>query len=520
MSKPEFTQRQFDDALTSIIRKHQESGAERYRIVARDLHRTVVGGNQPNRMPMVCNAMWKLAGTLEHTVIHRTASGRSSSLEIEYHLDARTVTTIPSRSNQHNSQHPRNLSPPRPVSVKRPAAVTKWNNTKLPDADLYLVSCVKSKNNAPMPARDLYASAWFRKARACVERTGRPWAILSAKHGLVWPSDTIAPYEKTLRTMSLPQRRQWADTVLASLAPHLVGVRTITMLAGAAYRELLMHELQMQDIEILVPMEGLSQGRQLQWLDACLYRPATNLSPRSRPSQYSTGRVRHLQRFYDCLENLERRIGGSRSLSVCSSGMDWPQRGIYFFMEPGETRSDSGRGLRVVRVGTHALKPGAKSTLWQRLAQHRGTTAGGGNHRTSIFRHIVGTALIARNGLTCPSWNAMRTQSEERNEALERVTEHAVSVVIGRMPFLWLAITDEPGRDSLRGYIERNAIALLSNRRAETLDPPSPDWLGHQCDRDKVRTSGLWNSDHVDETYDPAFLDTMEYLVENFALYS
>ncbi len=115
----------------------------------------------------------------------------------------------------------------------------------------------------------------IRKARACVERTGRPWAILSAKHGLVWPSDTIAPYEKTLKTMSLPQQRRWADTVVASLAPHLAGVRTIAMLAGTTYRQLLMPELQMRDIEILMPMEGLPQGRQLQWLGACLNRPTT-----------------------------------------------------------------------------------------------------------------------------------------------------------------------------------------------------------------------------------------------------
>ena len=33
--------------------------------------------------------------------------------------------------------------------------------------------------------------------------------------------------------------------------------------------------------------------------------------------------------------------------------MYWPQRGVYFFMEDGEERSDSGSGLRIVRVGTH-----------------------------------------------------------------------------------------------------------------------------------------------------------------------
>ena len=30
----------------------------------------------------------------------------------------------------------------------------------------------------------------------------------------------------------------------------------------------------------------------------------------------------------------------------------------------------------------------------------------------------------------------------------------------------------------MRGYIERNAIALLSNYGKPAIDPPSPGWLG------------------------------------------
>ncbi len=48
---------------------------------------------------------------------------------------------------------------------------------------------------------------------------------------------------------------------------------TIAMLADTAYRQLLIPELHIQDIEILMPIEGLSEGRQLQWLGACLNRP-------------------------------------------------------------------------------------------------------------------------------------------------------------------------------------------------------------------------------------------------------
>lgn len=71
-------------------------------------------------------------------------------------------------------------------------------------------------------------------------------------------------------------------------------------------------------------------------------------------------RVKHLCRFYEALSLLERRIGGRHQISDCSGRMRWPERGVYFFFEPGETRRDSGEGPRVVRIGTHALKLEAK----------------------------------------------------------------------------------------------------------------------------------------------------------------
>jgi hypothetical protein len=85
-----------------------------------------------------------------------------------------------------------------------------------------------------------------------------------------------------------------------------------------------------------------------------------------------------------------------------------------------------------------------------------------------------------------------------------RVSEHALP---------WLAIDDAVGPDSLRGYIERNTTDLLSNYRRPPLDPPSQDWLGLHCNRERVRSAVLWNSNHVDEQYEPAFLDVLERLV-------
>ena len=224
-------------------------------------------------------------------------------------------------------------------------------------------------------------------------------------------------------------------------------------------------------------------------------------------------RGEHLIRFYSILDPLEKHIGGALTLADCSGRMDWPKRGVYFFREPGEFRSDTGNSPRIVRVGTHALKAGSGTKLWTRLSQHRGQpSTGGGNHRGSIFRLIVGAAMIRRDGFNFPTWGEGNTAAREVRLA-ERDLEREVSLAIGKMPFLWLSVEDDAGPDSLRGAIERNSIALLSNYNKPFLDPPSSGWLGHYSDRERVRKSGLWNHNHVDESYDSAFLHTLNELV-------
>jgi hypothetical protein len=227
----------------------------------------------------------------------------------------------------------------------------------------------------------------------------------------------------------------------------------------------------------------------------------------------TTGRIRHLETFYSILDGLERKLGGARILAECTGRNAWPERGVYFFREGGENRFNTGSGPRIVRIGTHALTNASRTTLWTRLSQHRGQRInGGGNHRGSIFRLLVGTALIARDGLESSTWGAGASATSEIQQG-EIALEQQVSAVICAMPFLWLAIDDDPGPSSVRGYIEHNAIALLSNYNKTPLDPPSNHWLGLHCNRERVRASGLWNSNHVEEEYDPAFLDRFESLV-------
>lgn len=228
----------------------------------------------------------------------------------------------------------------------------------------------------------------------------------------------------------------------------------------------------------------------------------------------TSSRTEDFSRFYRTLERLETGVGGMRKLSDCNGRMNWPDRGVYFFFEPGESRSDSGTNPRVVRVGTHALTSNSRTRLWNRLSQHRGVAAtGGGNHRGSIFRLVVGEALMVRDSrCSVASWGK-GASAPSHTRAHEIELERKVSDIIRGMPFLWLDVEDPPGRNSLRGYIESNSIAMLSNYNRKVIDPPSNDWLGLHSPRTKIRESGLWNQNHVEETYDPNFLSILGDLV-------
>lgn len=132
--------------------------------------------------------------------------------------------------------------------------------------DIYFVSCVGQKRADPAPAKDLYISDWFKKARHYAENKGNPWFILSAEYGLVSPKQIIAPYEKTLNTMPVAVRRAWAEKVLMQMKEATPHMKCAIFLAGKRYREFLANELQSRNVVVEMPMEGLRIGQQLSWL--------------------------------------------------------------------------------------------------------------------------------------------------------------------------------------------------------------------------------------------------------------
>ena len=224
-----------------------------------------------------------------------------------------------------------------------------------------------------------------------------------------------------------------------------------------------------------------------------------------------------LSRFYGLLARLEHLPNQGLPLRQLASKQALPNRGVYFFREPGEIFETDG-ATRIVRVGNNAVSAGSKSTLHSRLKTHRGSQSGSGNHRGSIFRLHVGNALLAKENHQIPTWGSGSTAPQELRTSVaaqlaEALWEKRVSEVIGAMTVLWVDIPDEPNSANQRATVEQNSIALLSNHRSP-IAPASEQWLGRFSPREEIRASRLWNVKYIDKSYDQAFLDILEQAVD------
>jgi len=360
-----------------------------------------------------------------------------------------------------------------------------------------LVSCVSAKMPDRAPARDLYLSPLFQKARAYATSRFDGWRILSAKYGLLLPDQIVDPYDQTLKRTPKEARLAWADHVFKSIYSSVPTDAILAFVAGEYYRETLLPKLNQQGYTTRVPLEGLSIGLQLSWL---------------RKLEEEQQRLRHLDQFYSLLKRLEHGCGGKRVLRECTDQLDWPRTGVSFFFEPYEYRSTAVDQSRVVRVDTHSDGKGANYAFRRRLNTHTGAFVSD-NHRQSRFRFHVGTALMNRS----PHRSRVLTWGNDQNStrevmAAEAELETEVSDFIGAMSLVWLATGEQANSTSDRAYIARNATALLAGSTGP-LDLPTRHWLGRLSDQG-IRQSGLWNRSCGEEHYDPRFLETMAVYVD------
>lgn len=359
------------------------------------------------------------------------------------------------------------------------------------------VACSKTKSALRLPAAALYTSPLFRKSLlAACDRSDKVY-ILSAKHGLLECSEIVEPYDVTLKTMKKPDRIAWGRRIGLQLDAVLRPRDTAVLFCGAEYIAPLRAEFDRLKTTVETPLDTLSLGPRLSLLRKL----------NDEASLRETGAA-----FLRVMQHLWVAQSGGRRIEETTGRQPWPSRGVYFVLAGhSQTR---GSMPRIVRVGTHAVSKGSKTTLWDRLSTHRGTAVGGGSHRSSIFRLHVGRAWARydeagdwpeswANGQSAP---AIVRQGEE---SLER----KVSALIGAMRVVWLDVDDEAGPTSERAYIERNAIGLLS-RLGLLQSRTEADWLGYNSPDWRIAASGLWNLNHAFQRPDPDFIERLTRAAE------
>lgn len=141
---------------------------------------------------------------------------------------------------------------------------------------LTLVNCCREKLSRIAPARDMYRSVLFQKSKTWADKQGNDWFVISARYGLINPDSILAPYDRTMRSLTPIERAEWASDVelgLRALLPFWdVDRMEITLLAGADYAGWV--PLVSDFATVYQPMAGLQIGQRLQWLNQQLVMEA------------------------------------------------------------------------------------------------------------------------------------------------------------------------------------------------------------------------------------------------------
>lgn len=349
-----------------------------------------------------------------------------------------------------------------------------------------LVSCGSAKISFRTEARHLYKSHLFQNSISVANAIASDVFILSAQYGLVQQDEILEPYNLSLNSFDDDQSAQWGANVAERISHLSPQPAEAILFAGSSYAEPIINSLSNSKVVLKDPLKGLSLGI------------------RGAKIKRMKQIVRRAELASQLYELLHRQIqaGIMAPLSDVLERRDLPQKGVYIFCDKSEVSKLRPGVPRVVRIGTHAVSAGSRSTLRSRLRTHIGSGSGTGSHRSSIFRLHVGQSLIARNLLHAkyPHWGKGSTAPSEIRIP-EHDLEREVSEYIGKLLVTTLPLVDDSGPNSGRAHIEKALVALFTENM-DFLEESGPTWLGRLSSRPLLQSSGMWNVQHVGAALD------------------
>lgn len=205
-----------------------------------------------------------------------------------------------------------------------------------------------------------------------------------------------------------------------------------------------------------------------------------------------------------------------------------PLNGIYFFYEEKEIWGHGGSKLRIVRIGTHKGNNFRNRIEEHFLFNERKISLNKDKSKPSdrsIFRKNIGRALLNKtNDPYLKIWEIDFLPRNNRNKfgnlrdiEKEKLLEKQITEILrSAFYFRFIIVEKEDERIGNKG-LESTLIGTISRC---SKCKPSANWLGSYSPKRKIRTSGLWLTQHLNAgeitNKDMVFINELVYKTKNW----
>ena len=187
------------------------------------------------------------------------------------------------------------------------------------------------------------------------------------------------------------------------------------------------------------------------------------------------------EKIHEYTRGLERYTFPFNKDKICKNG-------VYILFEKNEFGHN---GERIVRIGSHT----GNDNLIKRLEEHFYKE----NKDRSIFRKNIGRALLnKKNDRYLDVWDIDFTKSEVKKKYgqfvdksyQENIEQEVSKYIRDNFTFSVIEILDKKERLNT----EKNIINIISSCNECS---PSDNWLGRFSTIEKIKRSGMWQTQHI-----------------------
>jgi hypothetical protein len=153
-----------------------------------------------------------------------------------------------------------------------------------------LIASSGATSRQPHAAAELFESQGFAAARDHAVRSGHPWFVLSAKHGLLDPGDVVGPFDVQIGDQASGYRATWGEWVVAQLAARVqLQDVVVEVHGGVDFAQPLRTPLARRGAALDIALPNTWRGPETAW------RPAPSGHPaQEAPARHGLGRLREL----------------------------------------------------------------------------------------------------------------------------------------------------------------------------------------------------------------------------------